>query len=243
MTQPNIKDETRKLVALQDLDKKIYDLTREKVEQPGILEGIQKDFDTKKAKFKALEEARQKTQLKQKEKEMELGTKEEGIKKSQGQLGQLKTNKDYQTKLAEIEGLKADKSIIEEDILKYMDEIDVLKKEVDAEKKALENEEKVFGEKKNVVLLRGKEIEGALKDFEGKRKILADSVDKKILERYEHILHGKEGMALAKVLNTSCSGCFMTVPHQVVNEIKMHERLITCGICSRILYLEEDIQV
>ncbi len=241
MASPNIKEELIKLVSLQDIDKKIYDLKKEKAGQPVAIEAIRQDFETKKEKLKSIEESRQKSQLKQKEKEMALAEKEEGIKKSQGQLGQLKTNKEYHAKLAEIESLKADKSIIEEEILVAMDEIDALKNAIDAEKKNLEGEEKSFNEKKNTILARGKEIDGLLSDLEGKRKILSDSVDKQILQRYEHILHGKEGLALVKVQNTSCGGCFMTVPHQVINEIKMHERLITCDMCARILYLEDDI--
>jgi predicted nucleic acid-binding Zn-ribbon protein len=33
----------------------------------------------------------------------------------------------------------------------------------------------------------------------------------------------------------------MHVPHQVINEIKMHDRLIFCENCARILYLQEDV--
>lgn len=243
MTQPNIKEEIRKLVELQDIDKKLYDLNKEKEQLPAALSSAQDEYEAKKSKFKTLEETHQKIQIRQKEKELELATKEDGIKKAQGQLGQLKTNKEYHAKLSEIESLKADKSIIEEDILKSMDEIDTLKKDIETEKKLLQGDEKIFNDKKSALLLRGKEIDTATEVLNGKRTIYAGSVSKKILESYEHILHGKEGMALAKVKNTSCEGCYMSVPHQVINEIKMHERLITCDICSRILYLEEDIQV
>lgn len=242
MSTPNIKEETRKLVELQEIDKKIFTLTREKGENPKILDALQKEFEAKKAQLKSLEENKQKLLLKQKEREGELGTKEENIKKSNSQLGQLKTNKDYQTKLAEIQSFKADKSIIEEEVLKMMDEIDTLKKDIESEKKNLESEEKVFNEKKAAVNNRTKEIDLSLKDLEGKRKILAGSVDKKIYDRYEYILRGKDGLALVKVANNSCQGCFMHVPPQVINEIKMHEHLITCEICARILYLEEDVQ-
>jgi predicted nucleic acid-binding Zn-ribbon protein len=241
LATPNIKDELRKLVELQEIDKKIFAFKKEKTESPKILEDLQKDFDQKKAKLKSLEESKQKLLLKQKEKEGELAVKEENIKKSQSQLGQLKTNKDYQTKLTEIEGFKADKSIIEEEILKLMDEVDLIKQAVDTEKINVTNEEKNYNEKKNVLINRLKEIETSLAQFEGKRKILSATVDKKILGHYEHILYGKDGLALVMVKNNSCHGCFMHVPHQVINEIKMHEHLVICETCSRILYLEEDV--
>ena len=243
MATANIKEEVRKLVDIQLIDTRIFALKKEKENSPKILEEIQQEFDDKKAKLKSLEESRQKLQLKQKDKEGELATKEENIKKSQSQLGQLKTNKDYQTKLAEIESFKADKSVIEEEILKLMDEVDATKIAVEAEKSSLTIQEKLYAEKKSVVLNRVKEIEDLLNDDEGKRKILAASIDKKILASYEYILYGKNGLALVMVQNSSCQGCFMHVPHQVVNEIKMHEHLITCECCARILYLEEDVQI
>lgn len=240
MTTPNIKDETRKLIELQELDKQVFTLSKEKAGHPDILENLLREFETQKMKLKSLEESKQKFTLKQKEKEMDLATKEENIKKAQGQLGQLKTNKDYQTKLAEIEGLRTDKSVIEEDILKLMDEVDAIKKTIEEEKRGVDTAEHTYMEKKNCVLDRGREIDATLKDMGGKRRVAAGVIDKKVLEQYEHILHGRDGLALVKVADHSCNGCFMKVPHQVINEIKMHERLITCETCSRILYLEED---
>jgi len=99
----------------------------------------------------------------------------------------------------------------------------------------------IFIDKKNTIANRAKDIDGQLQAIEGKRKILAEQLDKKILEKYEHILPAKEGLALVSVHESSCRGCFMKIPHQVINEIKMYEGLITCETCSRILYLEEDV--
>ena len=241
MATSNIKAEIIRLVELQGIDKKIFDLKKEKAAGPEKIDALQKDFDEKKSHLKNLEDERQKLILKQKQKEGDLGTKEEGIKKTQGQLGQLKTNKDYQAKLTEIGSLKADTSLIEEEILKLMDEVEASRAPIENEKKTLTEEEKKFTALKNEVLSRMKDIDAQLAFLEGQRKNLTGAVDKKILARYEQILPAKEGIALVPVAHNSCQGCFMKVPHQVVNEIKMYDRLISCEICSRILYLEEDV--
>ncbi len=241
MAAPNIKEEIEKLIELQTIDKSIFDFRREKAAAPGLIDELQKEFDAKKTHLKNLEESRQKLILRQKQKEGDLAAKEEGIKKTQGQLGQLKTNKEYQAKLTEIESLKADKSLIEEEVLKLMDEVETSRPPIEAEKQNLVEEEKKFGSQKNEILNRLKDIDAQLVNLEGKRKILAGTVDKKTLEHYEHILPAKEGVALALVVNNSCRGCFMHVPHQVIHEIKMYDRLIACETCSRILYLEEDV--
>ena len=242
MAGPSIKEEVRKLVQLQDVDAKIFAFTKEKAQGPRMIEALQNEFEAKKLQLKILEDTKQKKLLDQKDKEGDLASKEEAIKKSQSQLGQLKTNKEYQTKLSEIEGYKADKSIIEEVVLKLMDEIDNFKKDIETEKRNMEAEEKKFKEKKNALNLRIKEIEGLLADLMGKRKMLADSIDKTILKQYEYILNGKDGLALVKIQENSCFGCYMKVPPQVINEIKMYDKLITCGMCARILYLEDDVQ-
>ncbi|MFH0876614.1 MAG: C4-type zinc ribbon domain-containing protein [Candidatus Omnitrophota bacterium] len=241
MSTTNIKNEVGKLVQLQDIDSGIFAHKKELAGHPRILKDIQASLETFKNKLKNLEETKQKLLLKQKDREIELGTKEENIKKSQAQLGQLKTNKDYQTKLTEIEGFKADKSLIEEEILQLMDEIDKLKALIDTEKTVVADEEKKSQAQISSLTNRSQEIEAQLQNSTGKRKILSDSIDKKIFESYEHILHGKDGLALVRVENNSCQGCYMHVPPQVINEIKMHDRLITCEICARILYLEEDV--
>jgi predicted nucleic acid-binding Zn-ribbon protein len=241
LATPNIKEDIKKLVELQGMDKKIFDAKRELAEAPKVIVALESDFESKKANLKAIEEKRQKLILFQKQKEGDLAAKEEGIKKAQGQLGLLKTNKDYQAKLAEIEGLKADKSLIEEEVLRTMDEIDGSKGPIEAEKTKLATEEKAFQEKKSQISHRTKDLEAQVNNLEGQRKVLSSSVDKKILERYEHILPAKEGVALVRVAHNSCQGCFMHVPHQVINEIQMHDRLIVCENCARILYLEEDV--
>ena len=64
-------------------------------------------------------------------------------------------------------------------------------------------------------------------------------IDPKILSQYERILSNRDGLAIVAVKGDSCKGCNMLVPPQVVNLIKMYERIVTCEICNRILYVEE----
>jgi hypothetical protein len=39
----------------------------------------------------------------------------------------------------------------------------------------------------------------------------------------------------------ACGGCFMNVPEQTINEIRMHDKIVSCEMCARILYTEEDL--
>ena len=62
--------------------------------------------------------------VRQKEKENDLLSREEKIKKLMAQLYSLKSNKEYQAMEMEIKGLKADKSLLEDDILRCFDAVE-----------------------------------------------------------------------------------------------------------------------
>lgn len=237
----SIKEQLSGLVQLQDLDGKIYALAKQKERFPLEIAKSQKSFEDKKIILNGLEEKFKNLAVKRKEREGDLASKEENIKKLNAQLAGLKTNKEYHAMQGQIAGLKADNSLIEEDILKMMEEQDKGKVEIAAEKVRLSEEEKKFLEEKKEAEAGIKEIEAAINDLAAKRGHILPSIDKHILPVYERILKGKEGLALVKVKDYSCQGCFMSVTPQVVNEIKMLDKIVICEACARILYIEEDL--
>jgi len=234
----NIKDQIRCLIDMQVIDFQIYRLRREKEEKPRHITELQKEFEDKKNSLKIAEDNLKQIQVKNKDNEIELATKEQNIEKAQTQLYQIKTNKEYQAKLTEIEGLKADKSVIEEDILKMLEDVDQTKLEIEKEKSHLSEEEKKFNQQKKEAEDRIKVIEQELHQLETKRKQIVPNIDKRILSQYERVLNNRDGLAIVPVKDNSCQGCFMNVPPQVINEIKMKNRLVICEVCSRILYIE-----
>jgi len=238
--QVNMQLEMQKLAMLQKLDAELYSLNRERNEKPKILETLQNDLEQKKQILKEYEEKNKALLLKRKDKEGQLAVKEESIKSLQSKLYTLKTNKEYTAMLSEIGGVKMDKSLLEEDVLKIFEEQDALKVELEQKQILLKEEEKKFEIDKQKILERLKEIEGYIKDLEAKRAVAEKEIDSKIAAQYNKILKGKDGLALVEVKNDSCQGCFMNVPPQVINEIKMHDRLIFCEMCARILYIKDD---
>ena len=52
----------------------------------------------------------------------------------------------------------------------------------------------------------------------------------------------RDGIAVAEVVNGSCSACFMSLRPQMQLEIKTNDKIITCESCARILYVEEKPQ-
>ncbi|MCK9571670.1 MAG: C4-type zinc ribbon domain-containing protein [Candidatus Omnitrophica bacterium] len=235
----NLKSQMVALVSLQKVDSEIYSLKNELAAKPLALEAIQKAFEDKKKNLAYLQQKLLDLQKSRKERELELGTNEESIKKLQGQLYSLKTNKEFQVMLKQIQDAKADSSVIEEKILVLFDETDKLNKEVENENLKLQQEEKLSSEEKNKVDLRVKEINDRLSVLNSQRKQAVEAVTAKMLSQYERILQSRDGLAIVSVKDNSCGGCHMLVPPQVINSIKMYEQIITCEVCNRILYIQE----
>jgi len=235
----NLKEQLSSLIKLQTLDSEIYALRSEKSAKPGEIKAIEIVFEAKKAHLAELEKNLLDLQKERKDKELGLASKEEATKKLQGQLYGLKTNKEYQTMLQQIQDAKADASLIEDVVLELFDKADEVKNEVEKEKKRLSEEEKVFLAEKQKVESRIREIDDRLSQLEAQRKQAIPDIDPKILSQYERILGSRDGLAIVIVKGNSCGGCNMFVPPQVINLIKMYEHIITCEMCNRILYIDE----
>ncbi len=241
MTETSFRDQIKKLVELQKIDEQIYALKRELDECPLRLEKLSSEFEEKKQKLKELDEQTKAKLLERKEREVDLKAKEDEIAKANSHLTQLKTNKEYKAKLSEIESLKADKSLIEEKILTLFDEVDKIQVQLDQEKQILSDQEKKFLEEKKAIEDLVKLSEDKIKVLDHQRKQAAVGVDAQSLMRYERILAGKDGLAMVPVHGDACTGCYMRVPPQQINEIKKHAELIFCEMCARILYIEEEL--
>jgi len=237
----SIKEQIKNLVILQELDEEIYRLKRDLTEKPAGIAALSEQFEQKKGHLKELEAKMQGVLLARKTHELDLKTKEESIAKANGQLSLMKTNKEYTAKLTEIESLKADKSVSEEKILLSFDEGDALKALIDKEKASVADEEKKFSAQKKVVEEEIHAMEAKITELDGRRKENIGAVDPKNLRRYERILESRDGIAIVPMKGITCGGCYMSLGFQMINDIKKYDVLVECTMCSRILYVKEDL--
>jgi len=234
----DLKTQLQHLLELQQVDIQIYGFRRIKEEKPAKIAELEAAFEVKRGVLSGLEKTVLDLQKQKKDKEGELAAKEESILKLQGQLYQLKTNKEYHTMQQQIEGGKADKSLIEDKILEVMERMDASRVEMEKGKALLAAEERVFAGQKKEVEAEIKEIDDKLVCLETQRKQITPLLRPEVLAQYDRILKIRGELALVPVQGTSCGGCHMFVPPQVINMISMYDNLVTCEMCNRILYLE-----
>lgn len=239
MENINLEEQIKLLVELQGLDSHIFGLEDELELIPETIKNMDDAFKGKMTNLKNLEDGVKALQLKRKEKEGELEAKEGTIRKYQSQMYQVKTNKEYTAFQEEIGRVKADNSLIEEDIIKILDQMDAENKKISKEKEFLKGEEVKLNEEKKKLSEDAGRIKVELEGLKSQRAALASKVDKNILGKYERIVKNKDGLAVVPVSNDACQGCYRVMPPQVINEIRMKRALVFCENCARILYIEE----
>lgn len=241
MASLSVKDQIRKIVELQKIDGELYHLRGALRDKPLVLEQLRAEFERYKGSLTELEEKLKVVQMARREKELELKAKEDELARAKVQLSQIKTNKEYTAKISEIEHIKADKAVIEEKILVSYDESDAVHMEIEREKAKVADREKDYLAKKKEIEADVKLIEDRLKVLDGQRRQASPGIDPASLDRYERILKHKDGVAVVAVHGNTCGGCFMNITPQQLNAIKMYDHLVECEMCSRILYLEDDL--
>ena len=232
-------DQREKLKQLQVLDGELFTLRRQQEERPRELETAEASAAQQEARVKAADAKLKTVQLAQKEKEVDLQAKEGNVRKLQGQLFQLKTNKEYTAMQHEIEALKADNSLLEEAILKGFDATEAATKERQEEQRKLaEAQARLQSERQRIeheLAVIGEQIS----QLERQRQTLVPDVPPPALALYERILQIREGVALVPLLNDACGGCHRRLPPQVINQVYLNASLVTCESCNRILYFDE----
>ena len=161
------------------------------------------------------------------------------IKKSQEKLRAVKTNKEYQSILKEIEDIQGKNSLVEDEMINGLDRMEESEKAI-----SIKNEE--FLSHRDQVNLEKEEI---AKEAEDNRKRLAEletdwknfsaGINLELMQKYMAVKAKVKHTAVAAVHNAVCQGCNLNIPPQLNNELQRFENLKFCPHCQRIIFWKE----
>ena len=228
----------RPLIDLQTLDLRMAEIKDSQRKLPVLLETAQAPFNEASkqvADLTALLEAATKDR---RSLEKDLEAHESQTEKMRARLSELKTNKEYQAHLFEIEMANKKKGEIEERILVYMEKVEQHQKDIKEAQARKAEAEKQFAEEKARLDTQQAALTAELSELEQKHKEIAVTVEKGLLARYTKLKASRKDQALAPVRNGICFGCKLQISPQLVAEVKRSNSLLTCPFCSRLLYWE-----
>lgn len=168
---------------------------------------------------------------------------EAAIRKYEGQLNEVKNNREYDaiTKEIEIQGL--DIQVSEKKIREFEFEIKNKTEVYESTQGTLENAKSDLEIKKGELDTITSETQKEEDELIANADVAEKDIEERLLRVYRR-LRGtyKNGLAVVSIDRDSCSGCHNKIPPQMQLEIRQRKKIIVCEHCGRILVDEGLVQ-
>ncbi len=231
-----MNEQLKLLMDVQETDTYIMSIAEEIDLLPGkLLKACNslKDYKTSLDEVKANYERSDK---KKKLKEDELEEVQEKIKKFKAKSTEIKTNKEYEAHLKEIQTFEDNKYKIEEETISIMEALEILSKDLKKDEMRFKEAEENFKQEERALEKKKNELYSRMEVYKIKRKEIVGKIDEKIYESYMNIIKSAGGVAVVQTNNEVCMGCYTNIPPQLYNDIKSTDKIFTCYNCNRYLY-------
>lgn len=168
--------------------------------------------------------------------EREIQILDERIVKSNEKLRMVKTNKEYQLCLREVDDSKKHKDSLETQLLEHLDEKEKARVFLEEAKKEYALLKEKITEEQNNIEKNSIDDRELLDEFMARKEEIGNTLDKSLMVRFGKVSKMNKGLVVVPVRNEVCMGCFMNIPPQLYIEVQRGDVLISCPQCSRILY-------
>ena len=236
-----MREQLERLVALQTVDLKIQEMERVKGEIPQRIASLEGDFRKEEEKTLGERTELERLQKQRRQKEKDLEEEVERVKKAEARVFEIKTNKEYQAVLKEIENAKKLNRQREEEILSVLERIEEMQKQLGKDDKSLETKRKAVQQQVVELELQAASFADEMAGEVQQRERREKEISPDLLSKYRRLLEKRQGVAVAKVQNGVCHGCNMNLRPQLYIELQKQESLILCPNCSRILFWENGL--
>ncbi|MBC8440204.1 MAG: nucleotide-binding protein [Deltaproteobacteria bacterium] len=168
--------------------------------------------------------------------EREIQVVDDRIIKSNEKLRMVKTNKEYNLFLREVDDNKKRKDVLETELLELLDEKEKIEKIVQESEKEFHLLKDQIEEEQKDIEKKSIDDRELLDEYIAQQNEISKTLDPSLMNRFAKISKMNNGSAVIYVEDAVCMGCFMNVPPQLYIEIQRGNSLISCPQCSRILY-------
>ncbi|MEP6945098.1 MAG: C4-type zinc ribbon domain-containing protein, partial [Acidobacteriota bacterium] len=160
------------------------------------------------------------------------------LERADRNLKHAQNQKEYETAMRETDAIQKQIAGFETKIVEKMTAVEEVDKDLTERADEIEN-------------LDGKR-DAALKEFDSKiakerseftsltkkRGEAFSTVPARLASIYDRLAQrSRDGIAVAEVVNGSCSACFISLRPQILLEVRQANTIITCESCTRIMYI------
>lgn len=233
--------ELQRLIQLQDIDVRIFDLTDRLNAVPNERQQIEQQFRQEAADYFDLAQSVERAREERTRIEADLAEHERVHEKYKGDLMKVRNQKEYGTIIREIDVTKKTIGALETEALQLMEKIEQTEKEISERAPEFE---KHRGEVDAALARLDEEIaaiEAEIAELRARREAVASEVAPQFLSAYDRIARNRKGRAMSQVRKeprggAKCSACNVVLRPQAFADVRRGESLIVCDSCARILF-------
>lgn len=232
----------KKLDMLEELQEVDQLIDRLKVEQNGLHEELNEIAQSVDSACEGLAAMKERlSQIEQEKCQMEAShaAELENILRSETNMKEIKTNKEFQAVGREITAARKLVTELEEQVLQKLSQIEELSATLEAKSASFDE---LSGNSSQRVSEKQTEIDKIQHDIDAdvtRRETLTKEMPASLVKRFAALRDQRRGQAIAIARDGYCLGCNMHLPPQLYNNLFKYEELLTCPHCQRILILKQ----
>ncbi|HUX36895.1 MAG TPA: C4-type zinc ribbon domain-containing protein [Rectinemataceae bacterium] len=215
-----------------EIERDVEDIPKSLAAQEEVLSRIKKTYVERNAEFEAAEG-------KVKELRGQLAETEAAREGAEKQMDLISTQREYEALNKEIRDSTEKEHNLRKDLQKEERGLAEIEESLRKDEAMIKLQETEISEKSTKV---GTERDSKLKEIEelkDREQKASGGIEKEVIFKFERIIRSKQGLGIVPVRGAVCTGCYMILPAQFVNEVRSGNRIIFCPYCSRVLYYEE----
>ncbi len=149
--------------------------------------------------------------------------------------GVVKSPRELASIQREVNVLQRRKDEMETELLEQLDVVEGLASEVDELSRRVASLEQVTKEAEEAYHKVVDEIKGEFKELGLKREETIPQISQNLLALYDEIRGEKHGLAVVRIEEGICQGCYVELPAEEVDKMLRSDKLWLCPHCRRIL--------
>ena len=233
-----MKAELEKLIDLQKTDTNIRRLKKSIETAEERRASIEQEFELHAFSIREIQGNRDRLNSERAELEKQIAENKTYLDKADRNLKHAQNQKEYETAMRETDALQKQIALFETQIIEKMTGIEEVEKELESRADEINT---LDGKRADALKTFDKEIDTDRAELDGELKRRNDAfvtLPPQLAAVYNRLAQrSRDGIAVAEVVNGSCSACFMSLRPQMQVEVKRGDQIITCESCTRILYI------
>jgi len=221
---------------LQDLDRRIAELTREINYLPKHIAEIESKLQSHRRQVEADRAALTANMKERKSLEDDVKVQEEKVARLRDQMSEAKTNEQYRAFQHEIDFGQNEIRKIEDRILDRMGEAEALEKHLKLAEAALKQETVEVEKEKKAAEQRTEVDRVELAEAQARRAAAAQVLTPQTLTLYERIGKQRGGLAVSEARDGRCTTCNVILRLHFYHQVRSNDEVLTCEACGRILF-------